>query len=177
MHRVVLEISKPIKSIPPSGMSSTYKKHTHTHTLELVLLLHRGLGFLFQRAFTYCILFSAFIYLQLYTQKSQKYLQLLLLYLPSILTNTISSSWVWQPFIFQRYYNWLPALGSHHLVTCCNIRCNLTEWAPSIFLSRRRTNPDRGAHVSTYSIGIPKDTFSVSLSPNDSWCHQNSHRI
>jgi hypothetical protein len=30
MHRVVLEISKPSKSMPPSGTSSTYKKHTHT---------------------------------------------------------------------------------------------------------------------------------------------------
>jgi hypothetical protein len=96
MDRVVLEISKPSKSMPPLGTSSTCKKHTqtHTHTLEPVLLLHRGLGFLFQRAFTYCILFLAFIYLQLYTKKFQKHLQFLLLYLPSVLTNTLNSLWV-----------------------------------------------------------------------------------
>jgi hypothetical protein len=39
--------------------------------------------------------------------------------------------------------------------------CNLTEWDQSIFLSRGRTNPVVDAHASTYSIGIPKDTFSV----------------
>jgi hypothetical protein len=38
---------------------------------------------------------------------------------------------------------------------------NLTEWAQSIFLSRGRTNPALDAYASTYSIGNPRDTFSV----------------
>jgi hypothetical protein len=47
------------------------------------------------------------------------------------------------------------------LVTCCNIGWNLTEWAQSIFLSCRWTNPTLDAYASTYSIGNPRDTFSV----------------
>ena len=59
-------------------------------------------------------LFSAFLFsLQLYNQKFQKHLHLLLFYLSFLLTNTFSSSWVQQPFLIERYYNWSHALGSH----------------------------------------------------------------
>ena len=61
---------------------------------------------------TICL--KAFLFLlQLYNQKSQKHLHLLLFYLSSFLTNTFSSSWVRQPFLIERCYNWSPALGSH----------------------------------------------------------------
>jgi hypothetical protein len=44
-----------------------------------------------------------------------------------------------------------------------NFGCNLTEWAQSIFPSRGRINPAIGADASTYSIGIPEDTFLVTV--------------
>jgi hypothetical protein len=53
------------------------------------------------------------------------------------------------------------------LVTCCNIGYNFTKWAQSIFSQNGRTNPALGAHASTYSIGIPKETFLVTVLPSD----------
>jgi hypothetical protein len=61
----------------------------------------------------------------------------------------------------------------HDLVTCCNIGWNLTEWAQSIFPSRGRTNPALDVYASTYSIGNPRDTFSVTLLRCDGWCNQS----
>jgi hypothetical protein len=40
----------------------------------------------------------------------------------------------------------------------------VTEWAQSINPSRGWTNPALGAHTSTDTIGILKDTFSITLS-------------
>ena len=98
------------------GKSFPHIRHT---SLELVLLPHRGLGFLSLwelSIVTICL--KAFLFvLQLYNQKSQKHLHLLLLYLSSFLTNTFSSSWVRQPFLIERCYSWSPALGSHQLPT------------------------------------------------------------
>ena len=47
------------------------------------------------------------------TPKTQKHLDLSLFYLSLLLTNTFSSSWVRQPFLTERYYNWSPTFGSH----------------------------------------------------------------
>jgi hypothetical protein len=47
------------------------------------------------------------------------------------------------------------------LVTCCSFGCNLTQWAQSIFPSCGKTNPALDAYATTYSNGIPEDTFSV----------------
>jgi hypothetical protein len=41
--------------------------------------------------------------------------------------------------------------------------CNLTKWTLSIFPSCGWTNPALGTYVSTYSIGIPDDTFLPSF--------------
>jgi hypothetical protein len=51
----------------PLGTFVTYKI---THTLELVLLLHIGLGFLSWRAFTYCYLLFALYFIANYTPKT-----------------------------------------------------------------------------------------------------------
>jgi hypothetical protein len=59
------------------------------------------------------------------------------------------------------------------LVTCCNIGWNLTEWAQSIFPSRERKNPALDVYTSTYSIGNPRDTFSVTLLRCDGWYNQS----
>jgi hypothetical protein len=45
--------------------------------------------------------------------KIPKTLASFIVYLSFLITNTFSSSWVRQPFLFERYYNWSPALGSH----------------------------------------------------------------
>jgi hypothetical protein len=45
--------------------------------------------------------------------------------------------------------------------------CNLMEWAQSISPSRGRTNLALGAYASTYSIGIPEETFSVTAVASD----------
>jgi hypothetical protein len=44
---------------------------------------------------------------------------------------------------------------------------NLTEWAQSIFMPHGRTNPALDAYASTYSIGNPIDTFSVTILSSD----------
>jgi hypothetical protein len=54
---------------------------------------------------------------------------------------------------------------------------NLTKWVLGIFPSRGRTNPALGAHASTYFIGIPKNTFSVTVLPSDDWCNQSSRMM
>ena len=104
----ILEICMLSKSMLPSGTFVTY-----SYTLELVLLLHRGLGFLWKEHLHYCNLLSVIYFLQNLNPKTQKQLHPLLLYLLNLLTNTFSSSWVRQPFHIERYYNWSPALGSH----------------------------------------------------------------
>jgi hypothetical protein len=59
------------KSMLSSGTLVTYK---HTHTLGLVLLLHKGLGLISLRAFTYCYLLSTFYFIANYTHKTPKLL-------------------------------------------------------------------------------------------------------
>jgi hypothetical protein len=68
---ILCRILNACKSMPPLGTLDSYR---HTHTLEIVLLLHRGLGFLALRAFTYCYLFSAFYFIANYTPKTPKLL-------------------------------------------------------------------------------------------------------
>jgi hypothetical protein len=85
----------PSKSMSPLETLVTYK---FTHTLEFVLLLYRGLRFLSLRAFTYCYLLSARYFIANYTPKTPKLLHYYCL-LVKWLSNTLSSSWVRQPFL------------------------------------------------------------------------------
>jgi hypothetical protein len=57
------------------------------------------------------------------------------------------------------------------LVTCCNIGWNLTEWAPSIFSSRRKTNPALCIRLNILHWNTRRHLFSHQLR-NGVWCHQ-----
>jgi hypothetical protein len=81
------------KSMPPLRTLVTYK-FTHTHTLDLILLLYRELRFLSLRAFTVCYFLSVLHLLQTTNPKHQNNFILLLFYLSNLLTTTFSSSWV-----------------------------------------------------------------------------------
>jgi hypothetical protein len=87
----------------------TFVLYNYTH-LSLFLLLHRGLGFLWKEHLLYCNL----LFLRTIHQNTKR-LHHLLFYLSNMLINTFSSSWVRQPFIIERYYDWSLALGIHHI--------------------------------------------------------------
>ena len=101
--------------------------HIRHTSLELVLLPHRGLGFLSVRAFTYYLLFSAFYFIANSTTKNPKNTCIFYCLLIILLTNTFSSSWVRQPFLTERYYNLSLALESHHKASGKN-RTFLVDW-------------------------------------------------
>jgi hypothetical protein len=89
--------------------------HISSHTLGLFLLLHKGLGFLSLRAFTYCYLLFAFYFIANYTPKTSKLLHsyycLLVKSADQYLQLLVGSS----TFLLEKYYNWSLALGSHHM--------------------------------------------------------------
>ena len=85
------------------------------HTLWPVLLIEKGIGLSLKRAFYYyCILISVFYFSCNITPKIPKPLQLSLYFLLDLLTNTFSSSWVRQPFLYWKVlqlisYTWEPS--------------------------------------------------------------------
>ena len=96
--------------MPPSGTFSTYK----LHITWACPLTHRGLGFLSLWELLLVTIYLLHCHcLAIIQSKIPKTLASFIVYLSFLITNTFSSSWVRQPFLFERYYNWSPALGSH----------------------------------------------------------------
>jgi hypothetical protein len=75
----------------------------------------------------------------------------------------------YRPLLLNSFHD-IPSPWPSHML--CSFGSNITKWAQSIFPSCGRTNPALGTDASTYSIGKPKDTFSMTHFGNDSWCNQ-----